>query len=468
MNTIHISFKQGSIDRGALYHLMRQLPGFKMMAFYNNYVFTVFQTFQNASNALNICTQIPDITSVEFAKQNYELPYPQPDDQELYLQDVNVLHLTHLPPNYSNQEIVSICKGFPGYEHVQFCGKYCYASYRTHTQASQVHMILRTETNLVVTFSRNKKRISPLVVIGPSTANIPATTTITTPTTPTIATAQSSSQLSSTTTLLRDSLINLGLGVGAADQTGTVGGGLVSELNGYANQNIGNNNRGAGIRQSSSSAGNTPPRWYSANEGSTSGGGNYGSGSGSGSGNDIEFEKAPGKERQTIFQIIKSQYGQIPCCSNSSSSSLLVSQYYDDRDGESSSGFDQSSSVNSFSSSTSSSTLPSPLKSSATNNSSANTRRQERARLFATIASIDASEFLRWSYTIGSTNHQQQQQQLLSRSFPGSIGMVPIYFVENELSFFSSCLSGHGLKNGVVELHVAAVVEGVEWSPLQG
>ncbi|KAJ3210293.1 hypothetical protein HDU82_008443, partial [Entophlyctis luteolus] len=90
------------------------------------------------------------------------VPYPQPDDSaENALAKItpNVpcsLHITHLPPNYTREEILFICQDLAGYQQIQYYGKYCYATYATYNHGYAARNTLRDTTNLVVTFAKPK------------------------------------------------------------------------------------------------------------------------------------------------------------------------------------------------------------------------------------------------------------------------------------------------------------------------
>ncbi|KAI9209463.1 uncharacterized protein BJ171DRAFT_118026 [Polychytrium aggregatum] len=86
------------------------------------------------------------------AKQNYEVPYPQPDDDPI---TCCTLHITHLPTNYSKEEMTKIFKVFSGFLSVHFYGKYGYAYFDEDSNAAAARNILRAQTNLVVSFAKN-------------------------------------------------------------------------------------------------------------------------------------------------------------------------------------------------------------------------------------------------------------------------------------------------------------------------
>ncbi|KAJ3234259.1 hypothetical protein HDU81_001544 [Chytriomyces hyalinus] len=152
-DTLHIVFNPLRIHRGNLFALIRRLPAFKRIGFYA-FVFAVFESHSAAANAASLLAAVPGISTVEYAKNTYHVPYPQPRDTES--PSTNVIHLTHLPPNYTRDELFVLCSDFDGFQSIQFYGKYCYARFVTHQCAYLAWASLRQETNLVVTFAKPK------------------------------------------------------------------------------------------------------------------------------------------------------------------------------------------------------------------------------------------------------------------------------------------------------------------------
>ncbi|KAJ3032047.1 UNVERIFIED_CONTAM: hypothetical protein HDU68_008080 [Siphonaria sp. JEL0065] len=66
----------------------------------------------------------------------------------------SVIHITHLPPNYTKEEVLVMCQDLTG--SIQFYGKYCYATFENHASATNARRDLRIQTNLVVTFAKPK------------------------------------------------------------------------------------------------------------------------------------------------------------------------------------------------------------------------------------------------------------------------------------------------------------------------
>ncbi|KAJ1553214.1 hypothetical protein HK405_008601, partial [Cladochytrium tenue] len=150
-----------SVDRGKLYCLLRKHAGFRVVGLYNNFVFAAFVAHAHAADCLRWCRTLPHGISSELAKQSYAVPYPQPEDDPANLGIVDTIHLTHLPPNYTQEEMTSMCAWLDGFESIQFHGKYLYVKFRSADQAALAREILRRETNLVVTFSHAKRAPPP-------------------------------------------------------------------------------------------------------------------------------------------------------------------------------------------------------------------------------------------------------------------------------------------------------------------
>ncbi|KAJ3070918.1 hypothetical protein HDU98_006054 [Podochytrium sp. JEL0797] len=155
-DTLHVTYHSLRIHRGNLFVLLRRLAGFRLIGFYTGFVFCVFDTAHNANQAKSLLYAIPGIAQVDFAKQTYYVPYPQPTDHEEKAMCPSVIHVTHLPPNYTRDEISVMCFDLDGMKSVQFYGKYCYATFESHAFAATARATLRSETNLVVTFARPK------------------------------------------------------------------------------------------------------------------------------------------------------------------------------------------------------------------------------------------------------------------------------------------------------------------------
>ncbi|KAJ1552880.1 hypothetical protein HK405_009712 [Cladochytrium tenue] len=161
MDTVHLSFRPGSVDRGKLYSLLRKHAGFRVIGLYNNFVFAAFVSHAHAVECLKWCRTLPTGIASELAKQSYTVPYPQPEDDPANLGIVDTIHLTHLPPNYTQDEMRSMCCWLDGFESMQFHGKYLYVRFAHASQAAEAREILRQETNLVVTFSHAKRAPPP-------------------------------------------------------------------------------------------------------------------------------------------------------------------------------------------------------------------------------------------------------------------------------------------------------------------
>ncbi|KAI8852505.1 hypothetical protein BC829DRAFT_414483 [Chytridium lagenaria] len=72
-----------------------------------------------ANAALQQAVNYAGVASVEFARQTYFVPYPQPLDADVPPSET--LHVTHLPQNYVRAELVSIGIGFHGYGYGHSC-----------------------------------------------------------------------------------------------------------------------------------------------------------------------------------------------------------------------------------------------------------------------------------------------------------------------------------------------------------
>ncbi|KAJ3281180.1 hypothetical protein HDU79_011034 [Rhizoclosmatium sp. JEL0117] len=155
-DTLHVSFAAPRIHRGNLFVLLRRLGGFSLIGFYAGFVFAVFRSDDDAALAAAVVGAVPGVLSVDCAKQTYSVPYPQPDDAEEAGLNPCVIHITHLPPNYAKEELLVMCQDLLGFKSVQFYGKYCYATFATHNDATAARFILRKQTNLVVTFAKPK------------------------------------------------------------------------------------------------------------------------------------------------------------------------------------------------------------------------------------------------------------------------------------------------------------------------
>ncbi|TPX69619.1 hypothetical protein SpCBS45565_g02335 [Spizellomyces sp. 'palustris'] len=152
-NTVHIAYRPGMTDRGELYLYFRNYLGFELFAFYDHYCFVRFVDPESARRALSIPAPQGVIT-LEPAQKNYKVPYPQPEEES---SRCKVIHVTHLPTNYSKEEMCKVFRSFPGFLKVEFHGKYGYVFFETDQAASKCWRRLRQETNLVVSYAKNAK-----------------------------------------------------------------------------------------------------------------------------------------------------------------------------------------------------------------------------------------------------------------------------------------------------------------------
>ncbi|KAI8803536.1 hypothetical protein BJ742DRAFT_496921 [Cladochytrium replicatum] len=154
-NTIHVAYRPQMTDRGELYAHFRTFPGFELIGFYDTFCFVRFADRHFA--ALGVAQSAPfGCVTYEAAKLNYEVPYPQPQDD--HLPASTTLHVTHLPPNYAKEELQKIFRVFPGFLHIELHGKYGYAYFLDEISSSKARLVLRAQTNLVVSFAKNGTR----------------------------------------------------------------------------------------------------------------------------------------------------------------------------------------------------------------------------------------------------------------------------------------------------------------------
>ncbi|KAJ3006017.1 hypothetical protein HKX48_000340 [Thoreauomyces humboldtii] len=153
INTVHVAYRPGVTDRGHLYLHFRTYPGFELFAFYDHYCFVRFVSQDLARQAL--LRPSPDgIITLDPAQKNYRVPYPQPEEDSA---PCKAIHVTHLPTNYTKEEMCKVFRAFPKFIKVQFHGKYGYVFFEDGQAASTCWRTLRTETNLVVSYAKNAK-----------------------------------------------------------------------------------------------------------------------------------------------------------------------------------------------------------------------------------------------------------------------------------------------------------------------
>jgi len=161
--TIHVGYNSRQTDRASLFLYFRAYQGFDLIGFYDRFCFVRFKTGEAAALAQTLATP-HGVTTYEAAKQYYEVPYPQPDDDNRVA--CKILHITHLPTNYTKNEIEKIFGMFPGFSEAHFYGKYGYAYFDSESHASHARQVLRVETNLVVSFAKSApKPISALEAV---------------------------------------------------------------------------------------------------------------------------------------------------------------------------------------------------------------------------------------------------------------------------------------------------------------
>ncbi|KAJ3152765.1 hypothetical protein HDU86_005524 [Geranomyces michiganensis] len=153
INTVHVAYRPGVTDRGHLYLHFRTYAGFELFAFYDHYCFVRFVNQDMARQAL-LMPSPEGIITLEPAQKNYRVPYPQPEEDSA---PCKAIHVTHLPTNYSKDEMCKVFRAFPGFLKVQFHGKYGYVFFEDGKSASTCWRTLRLETNLVVSYAKNAK-----------------------------------------------------------------------------------------------------------------------------------------------------------------------------------------------------------------------------------------------------------------------------------------------------------------------
>ena len=110
--TLHVGYNARQTDRAFLFEEFRRSKGFDLIGFYDRFCFVRFKTGEAATLAQSAVPPA-GVTTFETAKQYYEVPYPQPDDDTRV--PCRILHITHLPTNYTRNEIEKIFGLFQGY-----------------------------------------------------------------------------------------------------------------------------------------------------------------------------------------------------------------------------------------------------------------------------------------------------------------------------------------------------------------
>ncbi|RKO97092.1 hypothetical protein CXG81DRAFT_19388 [Caulochytrium protostelioides] len=170
-NTLHVNVKGATLDRGDVYLHFCVMPGFEVIGLYDCYVFVRFSTPEQALKAHQASDLSAHGIQIEIARQDYQIPYPQPDAEPISM----TLHVTHLPVRFTPTEMSKFFQRFKGFFEAQYFEKYAYVIFLDEECAVCAHDELRDTTNLVVSFSKHI-RTSAITKAAPAAA-VAATTT---------------------------------------------------------------------------------------------------------------------------------------------------------------------------------------------------------------------------------------------------------------------------------------------------
>jgi len=165
--TLHVT--NFTMNKSALRNLLLSFPGFKTVAFYQDYCFVVFADIESATNAAEQLLAKTKL-KVNFSKADY---IPNVVSPSSIGNPNSILHVTNYPTSTTETEMIEMYSSYPGYLHIHFSKNFSLVYYQDIASAKNVLQHMNQTTNFTTVYSIKNANNSPINMNNNYHNNVP-------------------------------------------------------------------------------------------------------------------------------------------------------------------------------------------------------------------------------------------------------------------------------------------------------
>ena len=165
--TLHVT--NFTMNKSALRNLLLTFPGFKTVAFYQDYCFVVFADIESATNAAEQLLAKTKL-KVNFSKADY---IPNVVSPSSIGNPNSILHVTNYPTSTTETEMIEMYSSYPGYLHIHFSKNFSLVYYQDIASAKNVLQHMNQTTNFTTIYSIKNANNSPINMNNNYHNNVP-------------------------------------------------------------------------------------------------------------------------------------------------------------------------------------------------------------------------------------------------------------------------------------------------------
>ena len=172
--TIHVTYQ--STQKHTLFALLRTIPGFSRIAFYQDYCFVVFENFTHASAAID---EIFFKTGLKanFAKNDYSSAAPSPSAAAMSLGLPNpVVRVSDFPSSLHDSDLKDIFSTYLDFAHVEFFHSSCLVHFTSTPPATAFLDSINAVTNFSAIYSKKGAAMVKAAAQAATTTTAPTST----------------------------------------------------------------------------------------------------------------------------------------------------------------------------------------------------------------------------------------------------------------------------------------------------
>jgi len=165
--TLHVT--NFTMNKCALRNLLLSFPGFKTVAFYQDYCFVVFADIESATAAAEQLLAKTKL-KVNFSKADY---IPNVVSPSSIGNPNSILHVTNYPTSTTETEMIEMYSSYPGYLHIHFSKNFSLVYYQDIASAKYVLQHMNQTTNFTTIYSIKNANNSPININNNYHNNVP-------------------------------------------------------------------------------------------------------------------------------------------------------------------------------------------------------------------------------------------------------------------------------------------------------
>ncbi|ORX85225.1 hypothetical protein BCR32DRAFT_290781 [Anaeromyces robustus] len=165
--TLHVT--NFTMNKCALRNLLLSFPGFKTVAFYQDYCFVVFADIESATSAAEQLLAKTKL-KVNFSKNDY---VPNVVSPSSIGNPNSILHVTNYPTSTTETEMIEMYSSYPGYLHIHFSKNFSLVYYQDIASAKNVLQHMNQTTNFTTIYSIKNANNSPINMNNNYHNNVP-------------------------------------------------------------------------------------------------------------------------------------------------------------------------------------------------------------------------------------------------------------------------------------------------------